>query len=150
MPPVPAVPAGIPVPPLPPFWPIPPAPPAPPLPSSHPSAGPFAPLPGAPLAPLPISGCPVNARLGALIRPNRSCCIVCAGLAVTVAALAASALTQDPALAVNACYKLGMKRRRLRTECLKALTMGGEHRRNGRRHLILSRGQHPRSLGRRG
>ena len=44
-------------------------------------------------------------------------------------------------------HKLVMERRRLRTERLKALSVGGEHRRNGRRHLILGRGQHPRRPG---
>src|SRR5208283_5128690 len=33
-------------------------------------------------------------------------------------------------------HKLLMKRRRLRTECLKTPTMSGKHRRNRRRHLI--------------
>jgi hypothetical protein len=44
------------------------------------------------LVPLPISGRPVSARKGTLITLSRSCCIVCAGLAVNAATLAASAL----------------------------------------------------------
>ena len=48
---------------------------------------------------------------------------------------------------VQRLHKLGVKRRRLRTECLKALTVGGEQRNNRRRHLILGCGQNPRGLG---
>ena len=48
---------------------------------------------------------------------------------------------------VQRLHELAMKRRRLRTECLEALTVGGEQRRDGRRHLILSRDHNP---GRRG
>ena len=47
--------------------------------------------PEPPLAPLPISGRPVSATMGALITASRSCAIVCAGLAINAATLAASA-----------------------------------------------------------
>jgi len=47
-------------------------------------------------------------------------------------------------------HELVMERRRLRTEHLKALAVGGEQRRNGRRYLILGRGQYPCGPGSRG
>jgi len=66
------------------------------------------------------------------------CCSICNG-----EALAASAGGIGPRTRRQRLDKLVMKRRRLRTERLKALTVGREQRRNGRRHLVLSRGQHP-------
>lgn len=50
---------------------------------------------------------------------------------------------------VQGLDELVMKRRRLGAERLKLLAVGGEHRRNGRWHLVLSGVKNPRRRGQR-